>query len=846
MGLYHRLAKHNHKFGLVRRSGERVAQSEQQPAAALPGGEVEITAAYVSQGVTRENNDGTFWMTCTCKVLSGPKPEGTVIASFSGTVSDPDEFRNLMQYRWLGEWTTYRDQPQFKFRTFVVAQPAERSGVIAYLARAGEGLGIGKARAAELWEQFGQEAVRVVRETPENAAEAIKGWSVDQAKQLSASLKKMEVIEACSIELISLFEKRGFPRNTWKKALDLWGNVAAEVIRHDPYKLMQFRNCGFKRCDAMYLSLKLPPDRLKRQALCAWHSIASDSEGHTWFPATKAINAIRNTIRGAQVDPARALKLAKRAGAIGTQRTDSQGKLVTAGGFLWIAEGKNADNERNIATDITSLSRTANRWPEVISIPGLTDHQRENLAKAFAGPIGILGGSPGTGKTYTAAAAILSFIKSVGLDGVAVCAPTGKAAVRLSEALDAYGVPIRAKTIHSLLKVDPQGDGSGGWSFYYRRGRPLPFKVLVVDESSMIDTDLMCSLLFACAAGTHILFVGDINQLPPVGHGAPLRDMIAAGLPYGELREIIRQAAGSMIVQACAAIRDYDSKSKRSIDLPCIVIQEGEPLDAITLDEIAAGCNQVLIVANTPEGQTRRLQEVLTHLATLGFDPTWDCQPLAAVNKKSDLSRTTLNKLLQGQLNASPGEQGCPFRVGDKVVNTKNGYFALCAIGGDDESDLETNERGEVYVANGELARIVEVGEKYFAAKPSAPERLVRVPRGKAATTDGGEPDGDTKEDDAPKTGCTFDLGYCLSTHKSQGSDWPVTITMLDTYAGAMRVACKEWLYTALSRPKKLGVMIGRMDTAQRMVRRVAIGDRKTFLKELIEREQIAHIAEEL
>lgn len=183
----------------------------------------------------------------------------------------------------------------------------------------------------------------------------------------------------------------------------------------------------------------------------------------------------------------------------------------------------------------------------------LTPHQQSAASIVTAHPISILGGSPGTGKTFVASTIIEAATEFIGADKIAVCAPTGKAAVRITEALAANGVELRATTIHSLLRVQ-QNTVTDGWGFEYGPDNLLPHTLIVVDESSMIDASLMASLLSARRRGCSILFVGDVNQLPPVGAGAPLRDMIRAGVPYAELREIIRNDGG--IVDACAKIRD--------------------------------------------------------------------------------------------------------------------------------------------------------------------------------------------------------------------------------------------------------------------------------------------------
>ncbi len=268
----------------------------------------------------------------------------------------------------------------------------------------------------------------------------------------------------------------------------------------------------------------------------------------------------------------------------------------------------------------------------------LTPHQSVQLRKATAGPIGILGGGPGCGKTYTVAQLVRRLESSVGLDQICVGAPTGKAAVRVTETLSKHGIGLRARTWHSILCG---GTDSG---FAFNRENPLPFSVLISDETSMVDTGLMAGILRARPRGAMTLLVGDVNQLPPVGHGAPLRDLIAAGLPYGELTEIKRNSGG--IVEACHAIR---------LSQPW-----------------TCGDNLQLVDAGTPEQQIDWMLRTI-HSQPSGIDKIADVQVLAAVNEKSPLARRQLSKILQAELNPNGRKSSHhDFRVGDKIVATKN------------------------------------------------------------------------------------------------------------------------------------------------------------------------------
>lgn len=796
----------------------------------------EITARYLHERLRFTGRPGEAdTILAACKFIDGEKPATLNGGPFVVKVREEETLHENQEYRFLGKWTRYTHprlqttEDQFAADSFTESTPAGREGIIAYLIRAGEGNGIGPGRAAKIYDLYLSDAIRTVREEPARVAAAVRGLSLSDAEATATWLKARQATEATSLDLTELLNGRGFLKSTPKKAIDLWGARATRVVRRDPYKLMAIRGAGFKRCDAMYLSLGLPPNRLKRQALCAWYAVQLETKlhGHTWIAAAVVDHGLRTQIGGCQPDLILALKLAKRAGILA---------IKVDGGKSWIADSRRARNEQYIAERIAAANVLPPSWPDCDDASQLTEHQRDRLRNALVGRICSLGGSPGTGKTFTAAALIRRIIAEHGQEWIAVVAPTGKAAVRISEALAEYKLPIRARTIHSTLGIDrssvAEKSESDGWGFTHHERNPLPFRFVVVDESSMIDTDLMASLLRACATGTHVLFVGDVNQLSPVGHGAPLRDLIAAGVPYGELTEIHRNAG--MIVKACAAIRD----GKR------FEVQSGL---------VGIGDNANLAVQGGDQRQN--MLAAIRYFADVqhGFDPVWDIQILAAVNKKSPLSRRELNKILQSELNSSPVIDGSPFRLGDKVVNTQNGWYRTAKIVNQDELDDDADEfyddetsqpNIEVYVANGEIGRVVDVAEKTLTVQLDSPRRIVIVPRGKPVEEKDDDAPADDSTSDKTNTGCKWDLAYCLSVHKSQGSEFPVVLVMLDEYSGARRVTSREWIYTAISRAKKACVLIGNIETAYRMTRRVALGDRKTLLAETIRQEQCKRIME--
>lgn len=454
-------------------------------------------------------------------------------------------------------------------------------------------------------------------------------------------------------------------------------------------------------------------------------------------------------------------------------------------------------------------------WPEVETIEGIDSHQREELSKALSGPIGILGGSPGTGKTWTVAKLITCLLDSGLISQADICigAPTGKAAVRLTENLQANGLAIRARTWHSLLGIG-KASKNGEFGFKHNEENPLPYRIFFGDEESMKDLSLMLSVFKAMGNGAHFLIVGDINQIPPVGNGAPLRDFIEAGIPYGELTEIKRNSGG--IVEACGAIRD------------------GKPW----LHFATAPNSNIRITGDSDsESKIERIVKLIREAERNGLDPIWDCQVLVAVNEKSPLSRKAINELLQNELNDYPKVNGTIFRKEDKVVCLKNGFFKPWSYSSFDPEgeDVTKNDSGEVFVANGELGEVLDVTDSELIVRLDGPSRKVSIPLRRFAKESSSSEEGDSDE---PKANLSnWDLGYALSVHKSQGSEWPVVITVLDEYPGARMICDRAWIYTAISRAKSKSFLVGTPDLAERFCRVAKISQRKTFLSELIRSE---------
>lgn len=763
------------------------------------------------------NDDGTETIIGTVDCEPGSFFDGITI-DIKGSIF-PGQLVRGLTYRFYGSTKSHEKYgDQFVFESFVVEKPAGEEAVVAYLCQC---RGIGPVLARSIFREFGDAAVQTLREDPEAVSGIVQRLTIEKAREASEFLKKSETTERSKIDLMGILKGRGFPKKVIDKVIDDYGAEAATVIARNPYLLMRYKGCGFLKTDKMYLDLGGNPSRMKRQALCCWHAIAKQGGGDTWFKFFEVQNHLRQNIGSAKVDVERAMQLAVRAHML-SEKFDK--------GQRWVAEYNRDQQEQKIA-DLIDESRREQvenvapvLWSHIADqLTDVSEHQRENAKLATSSFIGVMAGRPGTGKTYTVARIVRILRDQFGEQHIAIAAPTGKAAVRVTAAMESVGLGLRATTLHSLLEF--RGDGFG-----YNRARPMPFKFVIVDESSMVDTAMMKSLLEARAEGAHIMFVGDPNQLAPVGHGAPLRDMITANCPHGELKEIQRNSG--RIVKACGEIIDRS----RLVTSAKLDLENGE--------------NLLLIERDTPEVQIDTLAAVMqrkqrdwTEGKPDAIDPIWDIQVIVAVNAKSELGRKPLNLKLQELLNPEGRRvAGNPFRVGDKIINTKNAEYKAIqsqeeisnAWHEKDDSEIKTPDKH--YVANGEQAEVIDVDSTKIIARLTQPDRTILIPRSaKSANADGEENPGSGEDsEESTGSGCAWELGYAISGHKSQGSEWPLVIVMVDDYNGAKMVQSKQWLYTTLSRAKVLCLLIGQQKTANGCCSRDALFQRKTFLKERI------------
>jgi ATP-dependent exoDNAse (exonuclease V) alpha subunit len=425
----------------------------------------------------------------------------------------------------------------------------------------------------------------------------------------------------------------------------------------------------------------------------------------------------------------------------------------------------------------------------------------------------------------------------------------------MTQALKYAGIDLRATTIHSLLEIGRNGHDGDGWGFKRNRANPLDAKFVLCDEVSMNDASLMADLLDAIPNGGHLLLIGDPYQLPPVGHGAPLRDLLDAGVPHGELTEVRRNAG--QIVHACVRIKggeSFDTTPPDELDIDPPADADGKkrtPPKNLAFYEAKDAAKAVDVLCNL-------MREGRVH----GFDATWQTQVIVARNTKGEVSRKALNAKLHPMLNPDGyGVAGNPFRVGDKIICLRNSWMPRVAYvygsGGESEDELGAisardpsavsmmwqsdsydtvrdevdNQPAEVYVANGEIGRVVAVSKTLTVARFSEADELIKIPMGGKKRDDdeeeegGGEGGGGEGE---KGQGCNFDWAYAVTGHRMQGSQAPCIIVMGDDQASMLTT--REWLYTAVSRAAKLCILVGKMATFDKMKSKAILGRRKTFL----------------
>lgn len=434
----------------------------------------------------------------------------------------------------------------------------------------------------------------------------------------------------------------------------------------------------------------------------------------------------------------------------------------------------------------------------------LADEQKKSVEMFRDHNMVLFSGPPGSGKTFTLAY-YLNNVCKVPRESRLYVAPTGKAAARFTEALHAMGMSSTATTIHAALEPRRGGQDGDGWAFNYTSQNPLPHDLIVVDESSMIDSQLMASLLGAIRTGTKIILAGDPDQLPPVGPGKPFLDMIASGnVPHAELTEIHRFAGrGAQVCQEIRAGR-LPVYSQRLSLTPnagphgaenCMFIQAGKAEKVVRL----------------VMEQIWEIDKLISQVHPDEYDITEWVQVICARNDTGGVSRTILNDSIQNELN--PDGLCAPntnFRLDDKVMCLRNQHAKLFEIGDKGPEMLRVGGRvtGR-YLANGETGRVTYLDGKKICVQFSGSEYSCQFPVSRDLSNE-------------------LTLAYAVTAHKSQGGGWPFVIIVVDPAPFVDR----SLVYTAHSRFQTGCVVIGDTATLKKQIAKNNVDGRKTMLAE--------------
>ncbi|QSR85419.1 ATP-dependent RecD-like DNA helicase [Methylacidimicrobium sp. B4] len=645
-----------------------------------------------------------------------------------------------------GEWVTARGRwvrerehgLQFRAESLRTSPPTTVEGIERYL---GSGMvkGIGPVYAKKLVERFGEKILEII-EKESARLEEVDGIGPTRRGRIKEAWNEQKAVR----EIMLFLHSHGVGTSRALRIYKTYGPEAVETVRAQPYRLArEIPGIGFQTADQIAQRVGIASDSLDRACAGLAHLLLEATEsGHCALPLPLLLEGAEKLLE---------LPEARLREALG--RSAAQGELVLEEreGETWAFLPYLQRAEQRIAERIASLLSAppgyppidwtkALAWAQERTGKALSASQQAALQRARESRMLVVTGGPGVGKT-TFLRTLLLILAAKGVR-LLLCAPTGRAAKRLAEATGR-----EAKTIHRLLEVQP---GTG--RFARDEHRPLECDLLVVDECSMVDIPLFAHLLRALPREAGLLVVGDADQLPSVGPGMVLRDLIGSGVvPVAELTEVFRQAAGSRIIATAHRMRQ-GLLPERS---------HGEESDFY------------FVLREEPE----RIAEVVVEMVRsripkkFGLDPLRDIQVLCPMNRGS-LGVFALNARLQEELNPlRPGEGeierfGWRFRRRDKVLQTKNNY------------------QKEVF--NGDIGEVVGI---------DAEEQLVRVRfEGREVGYEFGELD-----DLAP--------AYAVTIHKSQGSEFPAVVVPL-----AMQqylLLQRNLVYTALTRARRLAVLVG-------------------------------------
>ncbi len=666
-----------------------------------------------------------------------------------------------------GEYTLHPSYgEQFKTEHFERKTPQNSAAILRYLS-SGTIKGIGPATAQKIVEKFGAETLDIIQNKPEDLA-TIKGITLSKAKQISEEYAKQYGVR----DIMMMLSKYGATPDKCLAVYRRFGDKSTDIIKSNPYALCEagidFR---FETAEDIAEDFSFDKNSELRVSAGVEYILRKNlANGHTCLPREKLCEVAVNLLeckRDTVEDSCDRL----------TECFRIKSKTVNGTEYLSIPEYFSA--EEHIAARLVSVKRYIDRAVTVDALEienverklgiEFEDLQKQAIFEAFSSGILILTGGPGTGKTTTLNA-IINLFENRNLE-LELAAPTGRAAKRMTELTGR-----EAKTIHRLLEVEwAEGDTK---QFSRNEKNPLNCDVIIVDEASMIDALLFDSLLKALRLSCRIILVGDSDQLPAIGAGNVLNDILSSEIfPSIRLKKVFRQAGKSKIVTNAHAIINGESADFSAKDSDCFFLKRQDRF---------AVSNTVL------ELVSERLPNAY------GFDPIRDIQVLCP-SRVTETGTVNLNNILQSMLNPnSSGKQQLSFkgiylREGDKVMQIKNNY------------DLQYRRDNGEYgtgVFNGDVGFITDIDKRGGVLKVRFDDKVVTY-----FSEDLGQ----------------LELAYAVTVHKSQGSEY--TCVVLPLFDVPAKLKYRNLLYTAVTRAKKLLVAVGNDNVWADMV----ANDRKTL-----------------
>ena len=676
------------------------------------------------------------------------------------------------QATFTGEWTEHRTYGrQFRCTSCDLKVPTTLLGIERFL---GSGLihGVGPSTAVLIVSAFGEDTLTILSEHPERLTE-VRGIGEKRAAMIAESFREQQSTRRAMVFLQSY----GVSPTLAIRISRHYGDRTPEVIRDNPYRLCDdLEGVGFKTADRIGLSLGIPAESVNRVS-CAMKYVLRDaaaSSGHVFLPEEE-LCSVSASLLNVSLDLCRQCLrslLVSRALISETDEEEEPSRRIYLP-YYWYAEQEVALLIRRLMTSIlpdeyAGASRAITMFERTKGI-SFSPTQRSAIAGALENGVFVITGGPGTGKT-TIINCILELLSKD--HETVLCAPTGRAAKRMTEATGAD-----AKTIHRLLEFS----GESG-TFTRSEDNPLEADCIIADETSMIDLVLMRALLKAIKPGTRLILVGDADQLPSVGPGNVLGDILDSGeVPCARLTEIYRQSGESQIVVNAHLINNGEMPVLNGKDTD-FFFERKTSLSAAA-DSITA-----LVTARLPRWLGWAEKEYLTRSVR-------NIQVLAP-SRKGECGVNNLNLRLQEVLNpASPAKPQflwgeIIFRLGDKVIQTRNDYNLPWRR----ETSAGWEEGAGVF--NGDVGFIT-------AVDPDEHTVTVVFDEDREVTYESGDLD-------------DLEQAYCLSVHKSQGSEFPVVV--MPVTPGPPMLLTRNLLYTALTRAKSLVVLVGTEEVIRRMV----------------------------